>query len=102
MMKLKQNLATIGDYKIKMTLHSMQRANQRKIDGMKIISAITAFGYDKLEEYNKNESDIMIKDKQNNISIVFAVHKKKITIITVIHDTDVYDRNYPDTVVTEI
>ena len=95
-------IGTAGQYKIKMSFHAMQRAKERKVDLLKIVSTITSFGTEKLEEYATKKVDVMIKDSRENISIIFAVAKSKITVITVVHDTDVYDRNYPDTIVKEI
>lgn len=85
-----KTIGVVGQYKIVMTWHAMKRSKGRNVDTFNIVSAITSLGGHTLAAYEDSNTDIMVQDKKNNISVVFAVTPNKIFIVTVLHDTDIF------------
>jgi hypothetical protein len=83
-----KRIGTIGKYNIMLSGHAAQRSRQRDIDIYKVVSAILAFGESGLTAYEKQAADVMLKDTDNDFSIVFAVKAKRIEIITLISGAD--------------
>jgi len=88
-----KKLGTVGNYKILASRHSLQRSRQRSVDMLQVVGAILTFGAQKLDEYSDNQADVMLIDENNNFSVVFAVKKAKIEIITVIDKADCFVKN---------
>lgn len=70
-----KTIGTIGVYKILLSNHARQRSRERKIDIYKVVSAVLAFGAERLRAYKKDTADIMLQDIDNNFSVVFAVKR---------------------------
>lgn len=79
--------------KIVATKHAIKRMNQRKIDQMLVISAITSIGEDNLKKIRRDQSDAMVIDQESNLGVVFAIKGGRITIITTIQKENIFVKN---------
>ena len=78
------------NYAIRLSDHAKLRLSQRNIDEYQVMSAITALGKDRLEHYSDGTRDIMIQDRTNGFSVVIAIEKCTIYVITVIDNSDCF------------
>lgn len=93
----KTTLTTLGKvkinnftHKITCTRHGIKRMTERGINLTIATNNIKALGEKRLAELKTKNAEIMIIDKDNDISIVAAFLKTSIRIITVIDKSQVY------------
>lgn len=66
--------------------HAVARMSERKITDDQIIDNVLSLSTNQVKELTRDESEVIIIDKENGVSIVAGFNKKGIiTIITVIN-----------------
>jgi hypothetical protein len=71
------------------TNHAIKRIKQRRLNKYQIASAILGLGT-KLEMYNNSGKQILISDKDKNLSTIFAIEKYNIVLVTVLDKANPY------------
>lgn len=79
-------------YSIVISDHAFKRMEQRKIDELQILSAITAMGGKRIMEYNNSNKDFAVIDKYHNLAIIATIENEQVIIITLLHTSDVWMR----------
>ena len=78
------------EFSIRATYHSLVRMIERNVDEYVVSGTILSLGNDRLMKYRSNNREVMIINKTKNVSVVFAIVKNRIIVITVLDNSDVY------------
>jgi|BioPla2DNA2_1021312.scaffolds.fasta_scaffold123211_2 hypothetical protein len=76
-----------GSFRITMTKHGLERIAQRRIPGEEVTATILQVAEQNLFQ---DRGQYMIENRQNRFSLVVAVHKDNIKIVTALSNTGCY------------
>lgn len=87
-----KKIAECGTFKVYMTKHALDRANQRKMSYSKIASLVLWLGDEKLEELTGE--DVIIQCETLKTSVVASIKGNKVNIITVVPNGNTFKTDF--------
>ena len=87
-----KKIAECGDFKIYLTKHAIDRANQRKMSYSKIASLVLWLGDEKLAELSGE--DVIIQCETLKASVVATILENKVKIITVVPNGNTFKTDF--------
>lgn len=77
-------------FELHISKHAVERIIERNMNVNTIIQDIELLALNNATELNFNNNDMLIIDKSNNLSVVFAIEYNYIKIITVIDKSNIF------------